>query len=168
MNADSSETSSANEASRAASAKAKVAIGSDHHGLALRSAIIKWLESQGHTAIDVGTHSEESVDYPDIASLVGKKIAPGEVDLGILICGSGIGMSIAVNKFPGVRATAIHNVKMAEMSRRHNNANIICLSDADFDIETNLEFVRIFLSTEFEGGRHQRRVDKISKLEDSK
>ena len=155
MNADSSTLNSA-----------KVAIGSDHHGLALRASIIKWLESEGHTATDVGTFSEESVDYPDIASLVGKQITDGTADLGILICGSGIGMSIAANKFAGVRAAAVHSAKMAEMSRRHNNANIACLSDADFDAKTNLEFVRIFLSTEFEGGRHQRRVEKISKLED--
>ena len=161
MNSDSSEKSPAKVAS-----VAKVAIGSDHHGLALRSAIVKWLESEGHTVTDVGTCSEESVDYPDIASLVATQVGGGTADFGVLICGSGIGMSIAANKFQGVRATAIHIEKMAEMSRRHNDANVICLSDADFDAASNLEFVRIFLSTEFEGGRHQRRVDKITKLEE--
>ena len=142
-----------------------VSIGSDHHGIELRATVIAWLKGQGHTIQDVGTHSQDSVDYPDIASLVGTNIANGEADFGVLICGSGIGMSIAANKFHRVRAAAIHSEKMAEMSRRHNNANVLCLSDADFSNEENLRFVERFFTTEFEGGRHQRRVEKIAQLE---
>ena len=109
---------------------------------------------------------DRSVDYPDVAAEVAGKVSADDAQRGVLICGSGIGMSIAANKLAGVRAVAAQNQKMAEMSRRHNDANIICLSDADISGDENLKLVKIFLATEFEGGRHQRRVDKISKLEE--
>ena len=143
----------------------RIAIGSDHRGFDVKQKLIDLLKRLGQDVSDVGTHSAESVDYPDVASIVGTKVSRGEVELGILICGTGIGMSIVANKFPGVRAAPCHDDLSAEMSRRHNDLNVLCLS-ADMLGERLIDrMVEIWLKTEFEGGRHARRVEKIAKLE---
>lgn len=143
----------------------RIAIGSDHRGFAVKQKLIDLLGRLAHEVIDVGANSAESVDYPDVASIVAEKISRGEVDRGILICGTGIGMAIAANKLPGVRAAPCHDDLSAEMSRRHNDLNVLCLS-ADMLGEKVIDrMVEIWLNTAFEGGRHARRVEKISKLE---
>lgn len=142
-----------------------VSIGSDHHGHEVRAKIIAQLRDDGMDVTDAGSHGSESVDYPDIASAVAKAVGDGSSDRGILICGSGIGMAIAANKIDGVRAAPCFDENTAQMTRRHNNANVLCLSDATVSIEQNLKIVKAFMATEFEGGRHQRRVDKIRELE---
>lgn len=143
----------------------RIAIGSDHRGFGVKQKIGELLRRFNHEVDDVGAHSLESVDYPDVAAIVGAKVSKGEVDRGILICGTGIGMSIAANKFPGVRAAPCHDDITAEMSRRHNDLNVLCLS-ADLLGERLIDrMVEIWLNTGFEGGRHARRVEKISDLE---
>jgi len=143
----------------------KISIGSDHRGVDVRRKIFDLLIQLGHEVNDVGIQTEESVDYPDIASEVGRQVSRGEADRGILICGTGIGMAIAANKFPGVRAAPCHDDLTAEMSRRHNNLNILCLSADLLGVKLIDHMVEIWLSTEFDGGRHARRVDKISELD---
>ncbi len=143
----------------------RIAIGSDHRGFGVKQKIGELLLRFNHEVEDVGAFSLESVDYPDVAAIVGAKVSKGEVDRGILICGTGIGMSIAANKFPGVRAAPCHDDITAEMSRRHNDLNVLCLS-ADLLGEKLIDrMVEIWLNTEFEGGRHARRVEKITELE---
>jgi ribose 5-phosphate isomerase B len=145
----------------------KIAIGSDHRGYQVKARLIELLKRLGHEVCDVGAHSAESIDYPDVAALAGRKIAAGEVERGILICGSGIGMCIAANKIPGVRAAPCHDDLTAEMSRRHNDLNLLCLS-ADMLGQALIDrMVEIWLATPFEGGRHARRVEKIGELERS-
>ena len=143
----------------------KISIGSDHRGVDVKRQIIDLLRQLGHDVNDTGTQSEESVDYPDIAAEVGRRVSQGESDRGILICGTGIGMAIAANKFPGVRAAPCHDDLTAEMSRRHNDLNILCLSADLLGVKLIDHMVEIWLSTEFDGGRHARRVDKISDLD---
>jgi ribose 5-phosphate isomerase B len=143
----------------------RIAIGTDHRGFELRAKVVELVKQLGHEAIDVGAFSADAVDYPDIAAAVAWKVNRGEVDRGILICGTGIGMCIAANKVPGVRAAPCHDDITAEMSRRHNDANILCLS-ADMLGERLIDrMVELWLATKFEGGRHARRVDKITALE---
>jgi ribose 5-phosphate isomerase B len=143
----------------------RIAIGSDHRGFAIKQKLIDLLKRLGQEVEDVGTYNADSIDYPDVASIVGTKVSRAEVQRGILICGTGIGMSIVANKFPGVRAAPCHDDLSAEMSRRHNDLNVLCLS-ADMLGEKLIDrMVEIWLKTEFEGGRHARRVEKISKLE---
>jgi ribose 5-phosphate isomerase B len=143
----------------------RIALGSDHRGYNVKAKIIELVRRLGHEAIDVGCNGSEQVDYPDFAAQVGHQVASGQVDRGILICGSGIGMCIAANKIPGVRAAPCHDDLTAEMSRRHNDLNVLCLS-ADMLGEKLIDrMVEIWLTTEFEGGRHARRVEKISQLE---
>lgn len=143
----------------------KVAIGSDHRGYAVKTRITEQLRRLAHEVLDVGTCSTESVDYPDIAFSVAGKVGSGEVQRGILVCGSGIGMAIAANKVPGVRAAPCHDDLSAEMSRRHNDLNVLCLS-ADMLGEKLIDrMVEIWLATEFEGGRHARRLEKIAEVE---
>ncbi|PQO28006.1 ribose 5-phosphate isomerase B [Blastopirellula marina] len=143
----------------------KIAIGSDHRGYEVKTKIIEHLKKLGHESVDCGAHDCNSIDYPDIATAVAEKIVNGEVDRGILICGSGIGMAITANKFPGVRAATCHDDLTAEMSRRHNNVNVMCLS-ADLLGERLIDrMVDLWINTEFEKGRHQRRVDKITEVE---
>ena len=139
----------------------KIAIGSDHRGYSLKERLKKLLSGDGHEIVDVGTGSEDSADYPDYAIPVAEKTADGEVDRGIVICGSGIGMSIAANKVAGARAALVRTVEDALMTRRHNDSNVLALSEASMEDEQLDEIVRVWLETEFEGGRHQRRVDKI-------
>jgi ribose 5-phosphate isomerase B len=143
----------------------RIAVGSDHRGFAIKSKVVDLLKRLNQEVIDVGPHSSESVDYPDIASVVAKQVSDHSVDRGILICGTGIGMCIAANKFPGVRAAPCHDDLTAEMSRRHNDLNVLCLS-ADMLGEKLIDrMIDIWLKTEFEGGRHARRVEKIAGLE---
>jgi len=142
-----------------------ISIGSDHRGVDVKRQIIDLLRQLGHEAMDAGTQSEESVDYPDIAAEVGRRVSQSESDRGILICGTGIGMAIVANKFPGVRAAPCHDDLTAEMSRRHNDLNVLCLSADLLGVKLIDHMVEIWLSTEFDGGRHTRRVNKISELD---
>ena len=143
----------------------RIAVGTDHRGYALRGKIIELLERLGHEVEDMGTKTDEAVDYPDIAARVSRKVSQGEADRGILICGTGLGMCIAANKFPGVRAAPCHDDLTAEMSRRHNDSNVLCLS-ADLLGERLIDrMIQLWLTTPFEGGRHARRVEKISAIE---
>ncbi len=143
----------------------RIAVGSDHRGYEVRAKVIDLVRRLGHEVEDAGTATSDSVDYPDIAAEVAGKLSRGEVDRAILICGTGLGMCIAANKFPGVRAAPCHDDLTAEMSRRHNDLNALCLS-ADLLGEPLIDrMVEIWLTTPFEGGRHTRRIEKISKLE---
>ncbi len=143
----------------------RIAIGSDHRGFAIKGKIIELLNRMQHEVVDAGTYSSDPCDYPDIASAVASKVGHGEVERGILICGTGIGMCIVANKFSGVRAAPCHDDLTAEMSRRHNDLNVMCLS-ADMLGERLIDrMVEIWLKTDFEGGRHARRVEKIAEIE---
>ncbi|NLY11610.1 MAG: ribose 5-phosphate isomerase B [Firmicutes bacterium] len=139
----------------------KIAIGSDHGGFLLKNALIEELKQKGYNIEDFGTYTEESCDYPDIAKVVAKKVAKGEFTRGILICGTGIGMSIAANKTPGIRAALCHDVYSAQMTRRHNDSNILCLGERVIGPGLASLIVETWLTEEFEGGRHQIRIDKI-------
>lgn len=143
----------------------KVAIGSDHGGFNLKESIKPVLEQLGVTYEDYGTHSIESVDYPDIAERVAHDVASGKFDRGILICGTGIGIGIAANKVPGIRAALCHDTFSAHASREHNNANILTMGERVIGPGLAADIVKIWLSAEFEGGRHARRIAKISDLE---
>ena len=143
----------------------KIAIASDHAGLSGKEAIKKNLDELGVAYQDFGTHSQDSVDYPDYAEQVAKAVAAGEYERGILVCGSGIGMEIAANKVPGIRAALAWNEETARLSRMHNDANIIAVGARTTPPETIDNIVRIFLNTDFEGGHHQRRIEKIAQLE---
>jgi len=143
----------------------RIAVGSDHRGVTIRAKIVELLGKLGQEVVDVGTHEPGSVDYPDVAAMVARKVSAGEVDRGILICGTGLGMCIAANKFPGVRAAPCHDDLTAEMSRRHNDLNVLCLSGDILGERLVDRLVEIWLKTEFEGGRHARRVQKISDME---
>lgn len=139
----------------------KVAIGSDHRGYALKERIAALLRKIGHEAVDLGAESEESADYPDYAFRVAEKVASGEVERGILVCGSGIGMSIAANKVKGVRAALCRTVDDARMTRMHNDSNVLTLAEKSMEDPEIEELIRVWLDTPFDGGRHQRRLDKI-------
>ncbi|MCG8449523.1 MAG: ribose 5-phosphate isomerase B [Pirellulales bacterium] len=144
----------------------RIAIGSDHRGYHLKEKLAGILRSKGHEVSDEGTSLTEAVDYPDFAALVAQKVSNGTSDRGILICGTGIGMAITANKFSGVRAAPITDEVTAEISRRHNDLNVLCLS-ADMLSPRSVEhMVAIWVETEFEGGRHQRRVEKIHVIEE--
>jgi ribose 5-phosphate isomerase B len=143
----------------------RISVGCDHRGIGLKNQIIEWLNELGHEPIDEGTHTEACVDYPDIAAVIGRKVAEGVVQRGILVCSTGIGMAIAANKIPGIRAATCNNEVAAEMSRRHNDLNVLCVA-ADLVGHRNIHrILEIWLTTEFEGGRHARRLDKIAALE---
>ncbi|MDV2989279.1 MAG: ribose 5-phosphate isomerase B [Dehalogenimonas sp.] len=139
----------------------KIAIGNDHRGYGLKVKITALLSAQGHEVYDFGTDSAESADYPDFGHLVASKVVNDDADRGVLICGTGIGMSMTANKYPGARAALCYQTEYAELTRRHNDANILCLGELNGD-DLNLEVLTVFINTEFEGGRHQRRIDKIS------
>lgn len=143
----------------------KIAVGSDHRGYEAKCRIVTLLRPLGHEVLDLGTDGRESVDYPDFAFDVARAVGSGTAERGILLCGTGIGMCIAANKVNGVRAAPCHDTITAEMSRRHNDANVLCMS-ADLLGEDLMErMVRIWLETPFEGGRHARRVEKIGRIE---
>lgn len=143
----------------------RVALGCDHRGLDLKRAIITFIQELGHNYHDFGTYDTEPVDYPDIARAVADAVASGGFEHGILICSTGIGMSIAANKVKGVRAALCHDSFTAQRSRQHNDANILCLRGENIEINSALEIVRIYLSTAFEGGRHIPRLEKVKALE---
>jgi len=138
-----------------------IPIGCDHAGFIYKQAVIDFLESKGYQVKDFGTYNTDSVDYPDFAHPVAEGVSKGEYETGILICGSGQGVCMTANKHANVRAALVWEATIAQFSRTHNNANIICLPARFIAENQALEFVDIFLSTQFEGGRHQRRVDKI-------
>jgi ribose 5-phosphate isomerase B len=142
-----------------------IAIGSDHGGVELKDYLAAWLRSRGAELQDLGTHGGESVDYPDFGREVSLRVAQGEAERGILICTSGIGMSITANKFPGSRAALVGDLDGARTSREHNDANILVLSGAKTDKTTAREIVEIWLETPFARGRHQRRIEKIGQIE---
>jgi ribose 5-phosphate isomerase B len=144
----------------------KVALACDHGGFRLKEAIKSYLKELGVELIDYGTFSEESVDYPDFAKRAAEGIVKGEADRGIFICGTGIGISIAANKVRGIRAALCYNVYAAEMSRRHNDANVLCLGGRVMGEELAKRIVKAWLETPFEGGRHQRRIKKIEEMEE--
>ncbi len=144
----------------------KIAIGCDHGGFELKEAVRGYLESQSIAYEDFGTFNTESVDYAPIAARAARSVAEGKADFGILICSTGLGISMAANKVKGIRAAVCTNEFCAEMTRRHNNANILCMGGKVVDKETALKLVDIFLNTGFDGGRHQRRIDQIAKIED--
>lgn len=146
----------------------RIAIGSDHRGYEVKRRIQTLLQQLGHEVSDVGPAGSECVDYPDYAFLVAESVSLRRADRGILICGTGIGMCIAANKVSGVRAAPCHDSITAEMSRRHNDANVLCLSADLLGEELIDRMVRIFLETEFEGGRHGRRVEKITRYEQNR
>ncbi|MCS6936694.1 MAG: ribose 5-phosphate isomerase B [Candidatus Bipolaricaulota bacterium] len=145
----------------------KIAIGCDHNGLALKEALLK-SALQGHSVRDFGVFGPESVDYPDIAFMVAQAVASGDCERGILICGTGIGMAIAANKVKGVRAAACSDVYSAKMSRRDNDANVLCLGGRVVGPGLAAELVTTWLNESFEGGRHQRRVEKIRQREEER
>lgn len=140
-------------------------MASDHAGFELKESVKSLLEVDGHEVVDVGTHSVESTDYPPFAAKASELVAAGDCDRGVLVCGSGNGVAIVANKVAGVRAVNAHDPDEAEMSRRHNDANVITLSGQRVSAEQARPIVQTFLETEFEGGRHQRRVDEISEVE---
>lgn len=143
----------------------RIAVGSDHRGFSVKAKILELLRGMGQEVLDDGVFSTDSADYPDVAAVVAERVSRQEIDRGILICGTGIGMAIAANKFPGVRAATCHDDLTAEMSRRHNDVNVLCLS-ADMLGERLIDrMIEIWLKTEFEGGRHARRIEKIVEIE---
>jgi ribose 5-phosphate isomerase B len=142
-----------------------IAIGSDHGGVELKDFLVGFLRAKGVEVEDFGTQGPESVDYPDIGREVSLRIVIGEAEWGVLVCTSGIGMSILANKFPGIRAALVQDLEAARSSREHNNANILVLSGAKTEKSVAKEILEIWLATPFAGGRHQRRIDKISQIE---
>jgi ribose 5-phosphate isomerase B len=143
----------------------KIAIGSDHGGFPLKGVIVDLIRSRSIEVIDVGTDSDISVDYPDFGEKVAKIVAAGKADSGIVICGTGIGISIAANKVPGIRAALVTDSFMARMAKEHNNANILALGGRVLNPASACEMVASWLDADFEGGRHQSRLDKITQLE---
>ena len=143
----------------------KLSIGSDHAGYDLKKQILEYLQKEGHVVIDQGTYNKDSVDYPDFAKWVVKDVQDNEADYGILVCYTGIGMSMAANKARGIRAALVGKVEDAVLTREHNNANVLCLSAKNTSVEDAFEIVKAFLSTEFAGGRHERRVEKVMRFE---
>lgn len=142
-----------------------IVIGSDHGGLEMKEAVKAALDSRGLEVGDYGTTNGDSVDYPDFAEKVASAVSRGEVELGVLVCGTGIGMSIVANKFPGVRAALATDEFMAQMAKEHNNANILVLGGRVLDTATAVKMVNVWLDTAYEGGRHQKRLDKLARVE---
>lgn len=145
-----------------------IPIASDHAGFEAKEKVKKILEELGHMPVDFGTHSDESVDYPDFAVQVAEKVDEGEHERGILICGSGQGMCMTANKFQNVRAALVYDDDSARLTREHNNANVLCLPGRQLNDEQLKKFVKTWLESNFDGGRHERRVNKIHDLTDKK
>lgn len=143
----------------------RIAIGSDHAGFELKSALRDWLHEQGHEVIDVGTDTLDSCDYPVFGAAVGREVASGDVELGVAVCGSGEGICMAANKIPGVRAGVIRTAEDAELTRRHNNANVACFGGRVTAVAEAQQALQVFVSTPFDGGRHERRVDLLADLD---
>ncbi len=148
--------------------KPRIALGADHAGFHIKETIKRYLEQEGYSVEDVGTWSEESVDYPDFAKAVAQRVASGRDQLGVLACGTGIGMAITANKVPGIRAAVAHDAMTARMAREHNDANVLTLGGRVVDDGQATEIVREFLNARFAGGRHQRRIDKISEIDQAR
>ena len=146
---------------------ATIALGADHGGFVLKARLGGELRGLGHEVRDLGTHSDERVDYPDFGAAVGRAVAGGDAELGVCVCGSGIGIAMAANKVPGVRAATVHDATSARLTRQHNDANVICLGERLTGPEVASEAMRAWLDAEFEGGRHAGRVDKLSDLDGS-
>lgn len=146
---------------------ATIAVGSDHAGYALKEQLAGELRDLGHEVLDLGAHSPERVDYPDFGAAVGRAVVGGDAELGLCVCGSGIGIAMAANKVPGVRAATVHDATSARLTRQHNDANVICLGERLIGPEVASEALRAWLDAEFEGGRHAGRVDKLSGLDGS-
>ena len=144
----------------------KIAIGCDHGGIVLKPAIVEYLQAKGVIVLDLGCYSTESVNYPVYAKAVAKAVVNGEADKGILLCGTGIGMSIAANKVKGIRAAVVSDAFCAKMCSAHNNANVLCLGGRVVDEKKAVELVDAWFTTPFEGGRHQDRVDMMMKIEE--
>lgn len=145
----------------------KITVGCDHAGFGLKKTVIAHLEERGFEVLDVGTHSTDSCDYPQIAHALCKNIQDGTTELGILICGTGIGMSMAANKHRGIRAAACSDTFSARLTRVHNDANVLCFGERVVGMGLALDLVDAFVDAEFEGGKHQRRVDMITQIEAS-
>jgi ribose 5-phosphate isomerase B len=143
----------------------EIMVASDHGGFDLKNAIVELLAEREIIFTDCGTHDLDSVDYPDYAQRVAESVSAGKADAGILVCGTGIGMSISANKLPGVRAALVHDEFTAQMAKEHNNANILVMGGRILSIEAGKRLVEVWLDTEYEGGRHQNRLDKISVIE---
>lgn len=146
--------------------KLRLSVGCDHGGYEQKAQLVSWLESLGYEVVNRGCDSADRVDYPDHAVLVADDVASGNVDFGILVCGTGIGMAIAANKVKGIRAANITNVDFAKLTRQHNNANVLTLSGRFVSLEDNKAIIEAFLNTEFEGGRHVGRIEKIAQIEE--
>ena len=142
----------------------RIAVGSDHAGFQLKRALIVHLEAADHDVVDLGTHGTEAVDYPDYGAAVGRSVARGEAELGVCVCGSGIGIAIAANKIAGIRAATVHDVTSAHLAREHNNANVACFGERLIGYEVAREALDAFVNATFAGGRHQSRVAKIDAL----
>ncbi len=146
----------------------RIAIGSDHAGYESKEKAKREIAALGIEIEDKGTNSLESVDYPDFGAAVGRAVVDGEVDRGVVICGSGIGISIAANKVPGVRAALCWNEETARLAREHNDANVMCIGARFIEPELAARMIRLFLETEFSGGRHQQRVEKLTQLDEAR
>jgi len=144
----------------------KIAFGADHGGISLKAALVEYAKSQGHLVIDCGAFTEQADDYPDYAALVADEVIQQRADVGVLICRSGIGMSIAANKIPGIRAALAYSEEVARISRQHNHANVVCFGADHLSPEQAKRFLSAWLETGWEGGRHQQRVNKIHQLEE--
>ena len=144
-----------------------IAVGSDHAGYSLKQRLAAELRSIGHEVLDLGAHDAGRVDYPDFGAAVGRAVAGAEADLGVCVCGSGIGIAMAANKVPGVRAAPVHDATSARLARQHNDANVLCLGERLLDPDVASEAVRAWLDAEFEGGRHVGRVAKLAELDGS-
>ena len=144
----------------------RVAIAADHGGFEQKEQLKAYIAELGHEVEDFGTTNEESVDYPDYALPVAQAVSSGSADRGVLVCGTGIGMALTADKVAGVRASSITSPQFAELFRQHNNGNVVCLSGRFVDLDVHKEIVKVFLSTDFEGGRHAQRVEKIMALDD--
>ena len=143
----------------------KVVLAADHHGVTLKALLFERLLEAGHEPVDLGPEGDAAVDYPTYAALAARTVSEGEADRGVLICGSGVGMAITANKFHGVRAVNAHDAEEARMSRLHNNANVLALGAGRIATDVAGEILASFMTTDFEGGRHQRRVDEIAAIE---
>lgn len=143
----------------------RIAVGSDHAGFHLKTALRDWLVDQGHEVEDVGTFSAERADYPIYGAAAAAKVANGDADFGVVVCGSGQGICMAANKVAGIRGAVIRDEQDAQMSRLHNDANVACFGERVTDNETAINALRVFLATSFEGGRHQARVDLLGELD---
>lgn len=142
-----------------------IVVGSDHAGFELKQQVLDHLRADGYKVLDVGTDDSTSVDYPDFGAAIGRAVVDGQGTNGVAICGSGIGICIAANKVTGVRAATVHDVTSARLAKEHNDANVVCIGERFIGVQVALDAIDAFLSASFAGGRHRRRVDKISKLD---